>query len=544
MESTRIWHDRSGQFRVEAALLGYADGKLRLHKVNGVVIEVPSEKMSLEDMQYVERLTMKKSSSSSGTTVSPRAPNDDDDQPLALKRPTEAKKREPVPTQKKGPQIDWFEFFLSAGCDIDDCTRYAHSFERDKIDESLLPDITESTMRSLGLREGDIIRVNKIIQQKYAKPQAVSPDHLTSDEQLAIRLQEEENGKKPVSIAPNLFAGPRGVLKNNTQRRGRPQPSKSLPPSTVDLDAIGTASEQIKRSGSPLIRTNSPATASPVQAPQRTSSAMATVSGFDDDAWTNRPGSKPPASNPTPLASAPPPRAQSVPPASQAVTTPSSAAPAPPQEGTATGPSSLAKTTEADVFDQLARLGQLKTNRVVPPVSPTPPSTFASPVTSPPVVSLPPSYNNGLGIGSSPAPIGQHLQNQHSGVFPPPQQSGPRGPYAPVPVNQGLLQPLIPTQTGFNGFVSARPSNVSPFQPQAQPAQPSFLQPQPTGFPGNLQTVISQPTGFHTSGPILTQPTGVGGGPFGGFTPTSAFPNTATAPVQTSAYSWDIPFIF
>lgn len=501
--------------------------------------------MSLEDIQYVGRLMKKKSSSSSSTNVSPRGSNDDDDQPLAFKRPIEAKKREPVPTQKKGSQIDWFEFFLSAGCDIDDCTRYAHSFERDKIDENLLPDITESTMRSLGLREGDIIRVNKIIQQKYAKPQAVSPDDLASDEQLAMRLQEEENAKKPVSPAPNLFAGPGGVLKNNTQRRGRPQPSKSLPPSTVDLDAIGTASEQIKRSGSPLVRTGSPATASPVQPPQRSSSAMATVSGFEDDAWTNRPGSKPPASNPAPLASAPPPRAHSVPPAPQAVVAPSPAPPAPPQdqEGMATSPSSLAKTTEADVFDQLARLSQLKINRVVAPFSPTPPSTSAPPVTSPPVVSLPSSYNNGLGMASSPALLGQHIQNQHSAVFPPSQQNGPRGPYAPVPVNQGLLQPLVPTQTGFNGFVSTRPSDVSPFQSQPQPAQPSFLQPQVTGFPGNPQAVISQPTGF-PPGPILTQPTGVSGGPFGGFTPISGFPNTAMAPVQTSAYGWNIPFVY
>jgi hypothetical protein len=475
----------------------------------------------------------KKSSSSSGT--SPRASNDDDDQPLALKRPIDAQKRESAPPRKKGPQTDWFEFFLSAGCDVDDCTRYAHSFERDKIDESLLPDITESTMRSLGLREGDIIRVNKVIQQKYAKPKVLPSDHLVSDEELAIRLQEEENAKKSVSPAPNLFAGPGGALKNNTQRRGRPQPSKSLPPPTVDLGAIGTASEQIKRSGSPLVRTSSPATASPVHPPQRSSSAMATASGFSDDAWTNRPGSKPPASNPTPLASVLPLRAPSVPQAPQAVATPPSA---PPQDGMATGAGSLAKTTEAEVFDQLARLSQLKANRVVPP-SPTPPSTSVLPATSPPVVSPPPSYNNGLGMGLSPAPIGQHLQNQHSGVLALPQQNGPRGPYAPVPANQGLLQPLIPTPTGFSNFVPTRPS-VSPFQPQ--PTQSPFLQPQVTGFPGDIRTIISPPTGF-PPGPILTHPTGVGGGPFGGFTPTSTFSTTAAAPVQTSAYSWDIPFI-
>lgn len=481
--------------------------------------------MSVEDMEYVKRL-MKRKSASSGTSSRPS--NDDDEPPRA---PVDTKKREPILTQKKGPQTDWFEFFLSAGCDVDDCTRYAHSFERDKIDETLLPDITESTMRSLGLREGDIIRVNKVIQQKYTKPKVPSSDHLASDEELAMRLQEEENAKKPISPAPNLFAGPGGVLKNNTQRRGRPQPSKSLPPSTVDLDAIGTASEQIKRSGSPLVRTSSPAIISPVQPPQRSSSATATVSGFDDDAWTNRPGSKGPASSPNPPASVPPPRAASVPVAPEAIGTPPPPPPAHVLEGKTTSANSLAKTTEADIFEKLAHFGQHKTNRVVPP-SPAPASTSAPLAVSPPVISPPPSYNNGLGMASSPAPIGQYLPNQQSGALPP-QQNGPRGPYAPVPANQGLLQPLIPTQTGFNSFVPIRPS-TSPFQLQPQPVQPPFLQSQVTGFPGNTQAIISQPTGF-LPGPILTQPTGVSGGPFGGFTPTSAFSNTP--PVQTSAYS-------
>ncbi|KAG9317512.1 hypothetical protein JVU11DRAFT_1717 [Chiua virens] len=133
------------------------------------------------------------------------------------------------------------------------------------------------------------------------------------------------------------------------------------------------------------------------------------------------------------------------------------------------------------------------------------------------MISPPPGYNNGLGMGSSPSPIGQHLQNQQSGALPP-QQNAPRGPYAPVPTNQGLLQPLIPTQTGFSSFVPTHHSNPSPFQPQPQPPQPSFLQSHITGFPGNPQIVGSQPTGFPTSGPILSQPTGVNG-LFGGLPP-------------------------
>ncbi|KIK48839.1 hypothetical protein CY34DRAFT_797622 [Suillus luteus UH-Slu-Lm8-n1] len=513
-ESTRIWHDRSGQFRVEAAFLGYSNGKLRLHKVNGVVIEVPSEKMSLEDIRYVERLNAKNDS----PPAAPRRQSDDDDQPLALKQ-KEVVRRATTSAQPKKPQTDWFEFFLNAGCDIDDCTRYAASFERDKIDEAILPDTTESTMRSLGLREGDIIRVTKHIQQKFAKPKKdTTQEQLIRDEELARQLQEEENGtrsKGSSSPAPNLFAGPGGVLKNNTQRRGRPQPSKSLPPPSVDLNAISTASDQIKRTGSPLVM--SPATLTPVQPPQRSSSTVPVSSGFEDDAWTNRPGSKPLAANYRAPSAPPTAAASAVAPVSAAPAslTPPLAPPAAPAQAAATG-NGLAKT-DADIFDQLARLSQLKTSRP----SPAPASAPVAP--SPPVAPPPVSYNSGLGMGSSPTPIGQHLQIQQTGA------QGPRGPFAPVPANQSLLQPLIPTTTGFNSFVPTRPFSASPFQGQVPPP---YLSAQPTGFPGTSQPLLSQPTGLPTSGPLLSQPTGMFGGSFGTYGARPPFQNTTMQPVQ------------
>ncbi|KAF5341292.1 hypothetical protein D9758_016651 [Tetrapyrgos nigripes] len=52
----QTWCDRTGQFKVNAALLAYKDGKLRMHKTNSVIIEVPTEKMSVEDMKYVQNL--------------------------------------------------------------------------------------------------------------------------------------------------------------------------------------------------------------------------------------------------------------------------------------------------------------------------------------------------------------------------------------------------------------------------------------------------------------------------------------------------------
>ena len=484
---TREWRDRTGQFRVEAAFLGYKNGVLRLHKVNGVVIEVPSEKMSVEDVRHVEKIMGRGGSTS-------RKADDDDDEPLGKRQ--QSAQSAAVP-QKKAPPIDWFDFFLNAGCDVDDCTRYASSFERDKIDESILPDISEGTLRTLGLREGDIIRVNKAIDARRPKPdlKAASPDlNLLGGDEPSTSARTT-----PSPGPPNLFTGPGGQLKN--ARRGRPTPSKSgsTAPGAVDLDAISTASVQIARSTTPLVASPTAAptvpttTISRVQSPPRSNSAAA--SGFDDDAWTNRPSSTKPVT-PTPPALE---RVPSVPPLPGALP-----APTPPQHARApsapvtqtTVPAAsagsnggLAKTTEADIFDQLSRLSQLRVQNPAPAGAPRPsPGPTPSPsVTNP----LPSGYNQGMGVGSSPSPLGPHLQAQQTG-FSPPAQAGPRGPFAPVPANQGLLAPLVPTSTGFSGFVPTRPAT-----------SPSFLGSQPTGF---QPSVVPQPTGFQPS--LAPQPTG------------------------------------
>lgn len=492
-DQTRIWHDRTGQFRVEAAFVGFSNGKLRLHKVNGVIVEVPSEKMSLEDMKYIERLMSKKKSRPPETRqVS------EDDVPLALSRPGQTASRSAPP--KAAPKIDWFDFFLSAGCDLDDCTRYAAAFEKDKLDESIIQDITDETMRLLGVREGDIIRIKKAIEKRKPtdnlyKPSAYIQEQVLRDEELARKLQAQESGAR--APAPNLFAaGPGGVLKTQT-RRGRPVPSKSMPPAAVDLNAISaisTTTDAIQRTSSPQVSTpaSAPASSTTPNVP-RSNSAAPNVSGFDDDAWTNRPSST------KPLVGTPAPRAPSVPPAQSPVATstvgtsasaaaPPATIPAPSSTPTtapppATSGHNLANTTEDDVFKRLAQYGEMRKQGT--PVQPPPVS---------PPVAIPPSFQGGLGMGSSPTPMGQLLQVP---LVSPPQQAapynGPRGPFAPVPANQALLQPLIPTQTGFTGMIPTRaPSSVSPF---SNNISPSFLNPQPTGF-SPAHPLMSQPTGM------------------------------------------------
>jgi hypothetical protein len=272
-------------------------------------------------------------------------------------------------------------------------------------------------------------------------------------------------------------------------RRGRPQPSKSTPPSNVDIKAISSASDQIQRTGSP--RVQSPAD---VQTPSllvRHNSA-GPVSGFEDDAWTNRPSSTKPVKSVSPAVtphtpSMHPPAPQPQPPAP----TPTVAR-SPPQPLPTSIPSqlpSLAKTTESDIFEQLAKLSELRKN-----------TTPAEPLQNSPSPALnvgpPGGIQVGYGMSSSPLPMG-HLVNQPT-LSPPPQSyNGPRGPFAPVPANQSLLQPLIPTRTGFNGFIPTNPANSpSPFQNQLSP--PSFLPPQTTGFP-NSQPLLSQPTSIFSN---------------------------------------------
>ena len=56
-EKLRVWYDRSGSFKVEAQFIGLVDGKIHLHKRNGVKVAVPTSKMAMEDLKYVEEAT-------------------------------------------------------------------------------------------------------------------------------------------------------------------------------------------------------------------------------------------------------------------------------------------------------------------------------------------------------------------------------------------------------------------------------------------------------------------------------------------------------
>jgi tetratricopeptide (TPR) repeat protein len=49
----RMWSDRSGKFKVEAELVGVADGKVQLKRKDGQTVEVPLERLSDEDQKFI-----------------------------------------------------------------------------------------------------------------------------------------------------------------------------------------------------------------------------------------------------------------------------------------------------------------------------------------------------------------------------------------------------------------------------------------------------------------------------------------------------------
>lgn len=246
----RTWTDRSKSFSVEAQFLGMKDGKLNLHKVNGVKIAVPVAKMSVEDLEYVERVT--------GISL-------DEDKPLSEVKRARSQRQGASAVgasieQPKRPEYDWFQFFLDCEIQPGLCERYSQAFNRDNMDQSVLPDVDASVLRTLGLREGDIIKVMRYLDNKYGRKKGGEA--------------QGEGG---------LFSGPGGALKNNTGR-ARPEANRSAS-DVVDGKALGGS-----EASSPAVLT-----------PATTTSAVSTGKGggFDDDAWDVKPAKSQPAA-PTP----------------------------------------------------------------------------------------------------------------------------------------------------------------------------------------------------------------------------------------------------
>lgn len=437
--------------------------------MNGVKIAVPITKMSREDLEYVENLT--------GISL-------EDEKPLADVRRSKSVNRPSEPPgakveRNKKPEYDWFQFFLSCEVPVGLCERYAQAFIRDSMDESVLPDVNAVILRTLGIREGDIIKIMRTLDTKFGRERNAEGD----------------------STSGGLFSGPGGALRNNT-RKGRPAPAVQ----TNDVVDAATLSKDSE------VKSDS----SPVHGESKASSG-----GFDDDAWELKPSKQPqpPEKNTKPAEPAPahvpvmpaltdsmkdlsmlsaplePTKAEpSKQPESTATTstsasTLSQAQPLPgatpsffssvpgSQTGGPSSPKSLARQRPAPTIP--AGQGSLPPPPTQRPISaPQQQSAFATPALSTQMTGL---------VQGQVAPPGQSLNDMTQARL---QQQ--------YTAQMQQMQTLQPTMTGF-GSVQNQPS-VVPYQTGSQ-----YMQPMYTGAP--TQSPFQDPGASNQFSPLQAQHT-------------------------------------
>ncbi|KAE8148691.1 hypothetical protein BDV25DRAFT_157820 [Aspergillus avenaceus] len=518
---TRLWTDRTKTFTVDAQFIGLQDGKIHLHKMNGVKIAVPISKMSLEDLEYVEKQT--------GVSL-------DEDKPLSdikrrstqriepeKPRPAENKRAESAGASFQQSDYDWFDFFLKAGVGPHQCERYAQNFIKDSMDEGILPDITPEVLRTLGLKEGDILRVMRYLDTMFGRAGAKSKLRNVSFG------GEEVIGNGEDGAAGGIFAGPGGVLRNNT-RKNRPSPAVQTG------DVVDPKAFEQKDDLKPAESKESSPTSAPAEQPVQR--------GFDDDAWEVK----------QPKQTAPAPAAPTTAPAAA----PSS--PAAPSPATTQPTQQPLTGAMADLSILHPPLQPTATQTAPPAPAPAPaPAPQAPPAIQPQLTAVPapqqpqqtgatPGFFSQLGQTGQPS-----LQNNAQGFSPQAtgfQQASRQRPQAPQTVGQNSLLPpppqrplsapqnfpqqpssfgLPPLQPQLTGLPQAGPQVAPPGQSLAELNQQRFqqqFQPQPTGFMPQNQfqnNMMPQPTGFQPQSQfgiqqqqtgfqgLAPQPTGFGG---------------------------------
>ena len=247
--------------------------------------------MAVEDLEYVERVT--------GQSL-------DDEKPLSdiRRRSTQGKKgddlrkdaRSPPGAsigssrpKTKGSEYDWFDFFLKAGVSPYQCQRYTDNFNKDSMDETILPDITASVLRTLGLKEGDTLRVMKYLDSKYGRTGSAARANNGS-------ATDADGNDEEAQTPGGLFSGPGGTLRNNT-RKGRPAPAVQTN-NSVSADTF-KQSDNTAKPGDSAQKTATPLSGLPTPPKD--------VGSFDDDAWDVKPPSQAPpqSQKQTPAASRP-----------------------------------------------------------------------------------------------------------------------------------------------------------------------------------------------------------------------------------------------
>ncbi|KAH8199049.1 hypothetical protein TruAng_006787 [Truncatella angustata] len=498
----RIWTDRSKSFSVEAQFLGVKDGKINLHKVNGVKIAVPVVKMSVKDLEYVELIT--------GISLDEHRPLSDIKRAQSQRKQAikdEVPSRAGASVEAPKPEYDWFQFFLSCDVAVGLCERYAQSFTKDSMDETVLPDVDASVLRNLGLREGDIIKVMRYLDKKYGR----------DGKKRNVSFAGDDDGEG--SGQGGLFSGPGGTLRNNT-RKGRPTPTAETN-NTIDLKAFSQQKDASADSTTP----------SPVGGRSKAADRGA-AGGFDDDAWDVKP-SKQPETTAKPSAA----------PASAPESKPAAQESAPTQA--MLDLSLLSKPLEPEKI-QPVQPPQIVQPPPQPVLQQQPVATQAQQGASPAfftglaqqqtglaqqqtgVAAMPTGQPLGLGLaGSRQRPLAPQMTQGQSGLVAPPppsrplsapQSAQPSG-FAPPPL-QPQMTGIAPLGQSLNDLGQQRLQ-----QQQQQPFMTGF-QPQPTG-----QSMVGFTAGSGIQQPMQMQPTGFMPGQF-------MQPNmTGATPMQQSPFA-------
>ena len=424
--------------------------------------------MSVEDLEYVEKIT--------GLSL-------DEEKPLSYVKSQQGQRspqpqagitiEKHVPPSDKKNDYDWFDFFLQCGIDLGNCQRYALSFQKEQMDETFLPDLTASLLRSIGMKEGDILRAMKFLDNKYGRNEGAKKGVSFGNTEVI-----GENGGGDGSSG-GLFSGPGGVLKNNIGRKGRPAPAV-LTSDTVDPNAF-------LQKPSPPLNGNSQAATSSV------------TEGFEDDVWALKPSKQTPAPQQQPQKPVEPPKL-ATPPAS---TQPSAPAPAP------------APAIHPDIA-----LLSLDTPPSQPTVTSPPPPPQAAQQPPPPIVTepppqAPPQQTNTSGYNSQ---ITQSTVRQRPTVpqaagppagslIPPPPQRPISAPQTLPPHNVGPMMPPLQMQmTGIPLSSTAPPGQLS-MSDQLHNMRMQQIQQQQESLARTQQVILAQMTGM--ANPHIAHATGL-----------------------------------
>ncbi|KAI9262415.1 hypothetical protein BDA99DRAFT_511136 [Phascolomyces articulosus] len=179
----RTWTDRSGAFKVEAQFLGCHNDKIRLHKINGVKIDVPIQKMCPEDLRYIEQETGRRLTEDSG-----------DDIPLAHFAKEGGRNSS---ANKQG--WSWYDYFMRANIPMNNSLRYASTFQAEGLGENDLENLTHRKMKSLGMSESHVQRLQRFIETNVPEP-ASDEEATTASGTMISQHYNKKKGKKSVSF--------------------------------------------------------------------------------------------------------------------------------------------------------------------------------------------------------------------------------------------------------------------------------------------------------------------------------------------------------